>query len=118
MRLFDIGLLITKSINNPSNKKELLNAVSDLKKKNQKNKELELAKKTYYITKYEKKRTENREKYNVYFQEKLKLFKKWKKHNKISDLTALVTYLPNDINEVDDIYTSQIPINKSKLGHR
>jgi L-cysteine desulfidase len=117
MRLSDIGLLITKSINQLSNKKELLNAVDELKKKRVQQKNIELAKKTYYISKYEQKRDENEANYNVYLQEKNALFKKWKKNKKLSDLTNLVSLQFPEFNEVDDVYTSQIPINKTKLAH-
>ena len=116
MRLSDIGLLITKSINQSSNKKELLNTVDEFKKKQILQKNIELAKKTYYITKYQQKRDENEANYNIYLQEKQALFKKWKKNKKLSDLTELVSLQIPIFKEVDDVYTSQIPINKFKLA--
>jgi len=116
MRLSDIGLILTKSIHQKSNKKELLNAVEELKKTLAKEKKIESSKKNYYLTKYEQKRNENEAKYNIYLQEKISLFKKWKKTKKISDLNALVSLQFPDFKQIDDIYTYNIPVNRTKLA--
>ncbi len=112
----NIGLLLTKTINNNSkeNKLLLLNDINKfIKAKEAKQMDL-IKKKNFYIDNYELKRKEDENTYAEYKEEYKELYNNWKKSKKIVDLQKLLALKSPSLNNVDDIYTSDI-IKNQKL---
>lgn len=108
-----IGLLLTETIYNISNKKKFIDEVINIKQNDIKKQDEIINKKTYYFNNYEKKRIDNFNNYNKY----VDIYNEYKQNylHDLSDknLQLLINLKRPIITDVDDIYTYNLTINKN-----
>lgn len=116
MDINNIGLLLINSINknNPENKNKFIKVIKNYNDiKEEKHNQL-LEDISYYISKYENKRDQNKTLYEEYIQKRFNLYKKWKDSKNKVNLENLFKLKQPNYDDIPDIYTKTRPKNKLK----
>ena len=106
--LKDIGYLLIDNVTYKTDDKKLklldkVNKYNILKKENERKKQ---ENRDFYQVKYEEPRKINNQNYETYLQQKLLLYNIWKDTKNIKDLHQYLSFVRPEYVEVPDVYTS------------
>ncbi len=117
MSVINFGLILSNVVNKTgdkmTNKNKLMAYLKNYRKKEEERQNKRLGDKEYYINNYENKRRENDNRYNEYFYNRLELYNQWKMTKTVGDLHKLVSLDKPKLNDINDIYTTNIVRNKN-----
>jgi len=117
MNINNFGLLLSNVVNKTgdknSNKNKLFAYIYEYRKEQENKHDKRLENKEYYITNFDNKRRDYANIYNDYFYNRLDLYNQWKMSKNVGDLHKLVSLNVPKLDEIPDIYTSDISRNKN-----